>query len=359
MSYGFPMSAANSPPPIRPGDPRPVSVPAARTTLSDVAALAGVTPGTASKAINNRGRLRPETRQRVLAAAEQLNFQPNALAQSLLSGRTWTVGLITTDSIGRFSIPMLLGAEDALGAGQISVLLCDTRGDAIRERHYLRTLSARGVDGIIVAGRRVDSRPPLPGPPAIPTVYALGPSTDPADASVVSDDEHGVGLAVRHLRDIGRTRIAHLTGPEHHAAASLRAGFARAGLADAGLELATGRAHFGEWSEAWGRQAAAIALRADPGIDAFLCGNDQIARGAVDALRESGHRVPEDIAVVGYDNWEVMALASRPPLTTVDTNLAEVGRTAALQLMDAIDGRPHQGVQAVPCKLVIRESTGR
>ena len=329
-----------------------------RSTLSDVAALAGVTPGTASRALNGRGRLRPETRARVLAAAETLDFHPNVLAQSLLAGRTWTVGLITTDSIGRFSIPVMLGAEDALGAGQISVLLCDTRGDAIRERHYLRNLAARGVDGIIVTGRRVDPRPPLPGPVRMPTVYALGPSTDPADASVISDDEHGVRLALRHLHETGRTRIAHVTGPEHHAAAAQRAAYTRAGLTRYGHHLAAGQVHYGEWSEAWGRLATGIVLRADPECDAFFCGNDQIARGVTDALRENGRRVPQEIAVVGYDNWDVMAQSARPPLTTVDTSLVEVGRTAALQLMDAIDGRPHHGVSTVPCRLVLRESSG-
>lgn len=336
----------------------PAPKPPARPTLTDVAALAGVTPGTASRALNGRGRLRPETRQRVLAAAERLDFHPNLLAQSLLSGRTRTVGLITTDSIGRFSIPVMLGAEDALGAGQISVLLCDSRGDAIRERHYLRTLAARGVDGVIVAGRRVDPRPPLSDLPGIPAVYALGPSTDPADASVISDDEHGVRLAVGHLLTTGRTRIAHVSGPEHHAAASRRAAYTEAALAERGLELAAGRAHHGEWSESWGRSAAGIVLRAAADCDAFFCGNDQIARGVADALRESGLRVPQDIAVVGYDNWDVMALSSRPPLTTVDTNLLEVGRTAALHLMDAIDGHAHQGIEAVPCRLVVRESSG-
>jgi LacI family transcriptional regulator len=345
--------------PARPADDAgTTAVPAPRrATLSEVAALAGVAPGTASKALNGRGRLRPETRQRVLDAAERLDFQPNALAQSLLSGRTRTVGLLTTDSIGRFSLPVLLGAEDALGAGQISVLLCDSRGDSIRERHYLRTLTARGVDGIIVTGRRTDPRPPLPGPLIVPTVYALGPSADPADDSVVTDDAQGIGLAARHLLDTGRSRIAHLTGPEHHTAAAVRAACARTELSAAGYELAGGRAYFGEWSEAWGRQATAIALRAEPRLDAFLCGNDQIARGAVDALRESGRRVPEDIAVIGYDNWDVMALAARPPLTTVDTNLAEVGRVAALHLLDALEDRPHRGTTAVPCRLVVRESS--
>lgn len=325
--------------------------------LGDVAALAGVAPGTASKALNGRGRLRPETRQRVLEAAEQLNFQPNPLARGLLAGRSWTVGLITTDSIGRFSIPVLLGAEDALGPEQISVLLCDSRGDAIRERHYLRTLLARRIDGIIVTGRRTDPRPPLAGPPSVPTVYALGPSTDPQDASVVPDEAGGARMAVGHLIEAGRTRIAHITGPAHHAAAAVRAANAAQLLAESGLELGGGRVYHGEWTEGWGRHAAGLVLRAEPGCDAIFCGNDQIARGAADGLREAGVRVPEDVALVGYDNWEVMAAACRPPLTTVDLNLAEIGRAAALRLLEAMAGHPAAGVETVPCRLVVREST--
>ncbi|MFI9585454.1 LacI family DNA-binding transcriptional regulator [Streptomyces sp. NPDC052236] len=330
---------------------------ARRPTITDVAALAGVAPGTASKALNGRGRLRPETRQRVLDAARQLNFQPNQLAQGLLSGRTWTVGLITTDGIGRFATPVLLGAEDALGMGEISVLLCDTRGDAIREQHYLRTLTARRIDGLIVTGRRTDPRPPLAGPLEVPTVYAFAPSTDPAGISVVSDDRHGTQLAIGHLTGLGRGRIAHVTGPAHHAAAADRATHAVSCLEAAGLPLATGRVHYGEWSEAWGRQAARGIIATAPDTDAVFCGNDQIARGVTDGLRESGLRVPDDLAVVGYDNWDTMALAARPPLTSVDMNLTEVGRLAALKLLEAIDGRPDPGIHRIPCQLVVRDST--
>ncbi|MFI0168516.1 LacI family DNA-binding transcriptional regulator [Streptomyces sp. NPDC017095] len=333
------------------------SPPAGRAKLADVAKLAGVSVGTASKALNGSGRMRPETRQRVLAAVEALDFRPNQHAQSLHTGRSWTVGLMTTDGIGRFSTPVLLGAEDALGAGKISVLLCDTRGDAIREQHHLRNLMDRRVDGIIVTGRRTDPRPPLTGIEPIPTVYALSPSTDPDDMSVVSDDRSGARLAVDHLLATGRTRIAHVTGPAHHAAARDRARHTVESLDRSSLQLSAGRVHFGEWSEAWGRRAAAAVLRAAPDTDAFFCGNDQIARGVADSLRENGVDVPGEVAVVGYDNWDVMALACRPPLTTIDTDLAEIGRQAALRLLDAIGGAPEPGVRTVPCRLVVRESS--
>ncbi|MFF0161725.1 LacI family DNA-binding transcriptional regulator [Streptomyces sp. NPDC005263] len=339
-----------------PGSPH-----ADRAKLADVAALAGVSVGTASKALNGGGRMRPETRQRVLDAVAELGFRPNQHAQSLHTGRSWTVGLMTTDGIGRFSTPVLLGAEDALGAGKISVLLCDTRGDAIREQHHLRNLMDRRVDGIIVTGRRTDPRPPLTGInglESVSVVYALSPSTDPVHTSVVSDDRGGARLAVEHLLSTGRTRIAHVTGPEHHAAARDRARHGVEQLESAGFALSTGRVHFGEWSESWGRSAADAVLRTAPDTDAFFCGNDQIARGVADTLRERGIGVPGDVAVVGYDNWDTMALASRPPLTTIDVNLTEIGRIAALRLLEAIEtSDPAPGVHTVPCRLVVREST--
>jgi DNA-binding LacI/PurR family transcriptional regulator len=333
------------------------SITKARATLTDVAARAGVSVGTASKALSNTGRMRPETRQRVLDAVRDLDFRPNQQAQSLHTGRSWTVGLMTTDGIGRFSTPVLLGAEDALGAGKISVLLCDTRGDLIREQHHLQNLMDRRVDGIIVTGRRTDPRPPLSGiHDGVPVVYALSPSTDPTDISVVSDDAQGCRLAIDHLLATGRTRIAHVTGPAHHAAAADRARYTDELLTAAQLQLSDGKAHFGDWSEAWGRRAADMVLRAAPDTDAFFAGNDQIARGVTDALRERGITVPDQIAVLGYDNWDTMALASRPPLTTIDVDLTEIGRIAALRLLDAIDENPAPGVHKVPCRLVVRDS---
>jgi LacI family transcriptional regulator len=164
-------------------------------------------------------------------------------------------------------------------------------------------------------------------------------------------------MAVAHLIDSGRTRIAHITGPAHHAAAMVRAEQARLRLAESGLELCGGRTFHGEWTELWGRHAVGLILRADPGCDAIFCGNDLIARGVCDALREAGIRIPEDVALVGYDNWELIAAASRPPLTTVDLNLAEIGRIAALRLLDAIGGRRTAGVETVPCRLVVRQSS--
>ncbi len=319
--------------------------------ITDVAALAGVSPGTASKALNNTGQLRDETRQRVRKAAEQLGFAPDGRGRALSSGRSYNVGLLTTDSSGRFSIPIMQGAEDALSAGEMALLVCDTRDDPLRERHYLRSLLARGVDGIIVTGRRTDARPPIAV--GVPVVYALNTSTDEADTSVVVDDAGGVATVIKHLLSLGRSRIAFISGPQRHRTAVERATAATAacppGLVCDPL--------YGEWSERWGRHAADILLHSHPDLDAISCASDQIARGTCDRLRELGKSIPEEVAVTGFDNWEVMALACRPPLTTVDMELKQLGRRAATMLLEAIAGTPHRGTQVMPTRLITREST--
>ncbi|MEU4832169.1 LacI family DNA-binding transcriptional regulator [Streptosporangium sp. NPDC023615] len=325
-------------------------------TISDVASLAGVSIATVSKALNGKDNVRPDTRRRVLEAAEQLSFRPNALARNLLTGQSRTVGLLTSDSVGRFGIPVLLGAEDAFGAGEMAVVLCDARGDAIREQHHLRMLLSRRVDGLIVVGGSTDPRPSISRELPIPVVYAYGPSDDPGDVSFTPDDVGGAVLAVRHLLATGRRRIAHVTGPTHYKAAADRAEGARRALEEAGLEQA-GETLFGAWSQRWGRQAAEMLLLTQPGLDAVFCGSDQIAAGFMEIARERGLRLPSDVAVIGYDNWEVLSAETRPLLTSVDPNLERLGHTAAQHLFAAIDGQAAPGVHSMPCRLVIREST--
>jgi len=319
--------------------------------ITDVAALAGVSASTASKALNDTGQLREETRERVRRAAEQLGFTPDNRGRSLASGRSFTVGLLTTDSSGRFSIPIMLGAEDTLSAGELAMILCDTRDDPLREQHYLRSLVARRVDGIIVTGRRTEPRAPIAVP--IPVVYAFSASTDTGDTSVIVNDRGGAASTVRHLLELGRQRIAHITGPRSHRSATERA---TATIETAGDALVR-EPMYGEWTERWGRHAVDLLLRSGQAVDAISCGSDQIARGVCDRLRELGHSVPDDIAVTGYDNWSVMATSSRPPLTTVDLELEELGRRTARLLLDAIAGDPHDGVLELPTRLVPREST--
>lgn len=335
------------------------SSPTYPATLSEVAKLAGVSVSTASKAINGRGDVAEETRRRVVETADRIGFTPNQLARSLLAGRTGTVGLLTSDLEGRFVLPILMGAEDAFGAGQVNVFLCDARGDAIREQHQLKALLNRRVDGIIVVGRQTDARPSLGHGLPVPVVYTYAPSEDPSDVSLTPDNEAGGRLAIEHLLSCGRSRIGHITGDPSYEAAHDRARGVRQALHAAGLEL-RGEPMFSEWSERWGRDAAAMLLDQHPDVDAIACGSDQIARGVLDTLRDLGRRVPEDVAVIGYDNWEVLTTNARPELTSIDANLQQLGRESARALFQAMGPNPAQGtdgVRRLPVRLVIRGST--
>lgn len=337
-----------------PLDP-PLLPPRNGATLAEVAERAGVSIATASKALNGKDRVSEQTRRRVIAAAEAIAYPVAAPIRQL--GRTGTVGLVTSDLEGRFSLPILMGAEDRFGTGQVSVFLCDARGDAIRERHYVSALLGRKVDAIMVVGSRTDQRMPIGRDLPVPVIYVYTPSSDPRDFSLTPDNVMAGRLAVTHLLETGRRRIAHITGPAEQQAAADRARGIRQGLAEAGLQLAYETPQ-GEWTERWGRTAAAMLIEQQRGFDALLCDSDQIARGAIDALRERGIAIPGEVAVMGFDDWDVIVDGTHPPLSSVSFNLAELGRLAAEWLFTAMDGKPlPEGIDYRPPSLAIRGST--
>jgi len=327
-------------------------------TLSDVAALAGVSVATASKAINGRKQVAAETRQKVLDAAEALSFTPNPFAQALNSMRTGTIGMLTTDLYSRFVLPVLRGAEDAFGAGSMSVLLCDARGDAIREQHHIKMLLGKRVDGLLVVGRTTNPRYSLTADVPVPVVYVYEPSEDPDDLSFTPDNVQAGRLAAEHLIARGRRRIALVNGDPSFAAAQDRARGVDEAMADAGLDLVGGDRMFGQWSEAWGRHCVDTLLDSGQEFDAVLCGSDQIARGVLDELRDRGLSVPRDVAVMGFDNWEEFGELARTPLSSVDMNLDRLGRAAAQSLVHAIGGEHESGIRRGDVRVVPRESTG-
>lgn len=328
-----------------------------RATIHDVAALAQVSIATVSKALNGSGRMTVETRERVLRAARELSFRPNALARGLHSKRSFTVGLLTDDVYGRFALPVMQGVTEGLIDHGVSVFLCALEENPVLAQSHLDALMEKQVDGIVVAGRRVDRILPVDfGGLTVPVVHVMNEGG--ADrVSFLPDEGQGARLAVAHLVEQGRRRIAHVTGPARFRVAGERAEGWRAALAEAGL-VPDGAAMFGRWSEAWGHEAVAALWAAGAPPDAVFCGNDQIARGVIDALRERGVRVPADVAVVGFDNWEIVAEETRPPLSSVDMNLREMGRQAGLALLHEINGAEEApGVRRLPCTLKVRASS--
>jgi LacI family transcriptional regulator len=328
-------------------------------TIRDVARLAEVSIGTASKALNANGRLSTETREKVLRVARELGYRPNDLAQSLHRAKSMTIGILSNDSFGRFTFPIVEAMEEKLADQGIAVFMCNATDDPARERQHLDQLLGKRIDGLVVTARRADKRLPVgPYVPGLPVIYVFAQADDPGSLSLLPDDEGGARLAVEHLIGLGRTRIAHLTGPAHFEAVALRHRGYAAALAAAGLAELPGFFRTGKWSEASGREAIA-ALFDGGGVrpDALFCGNDMIARGALDALRERGIRVPEEVANDGFDNWDVMVTGAQPPLTSVDMNLKALGREAGERLIAMIDGQRLSGVVRLPCTLVVRESS--
>lgn len=330
-------------------------------TIRDVARLAEVSIGTASKAMNANGRLREETREKVRRIAREIGYRPNDMAQSLHRTRSMTVGIISTDSFGRFTLPIFQALEEQFADQGIAVFMCNATDDPERENQHLEQLLGKRIDGLVVTARRADKRPPI-GPLAnsIPIVYVFSQADDPDALSLIPDDEGGARLATSHLIEIGRKRIAHITGPERFEAVHLRRRGYEGALREAGHNLRDGYYLTGPWSEAWGRDAVARLFDGSADRpDALFCGNDQIARGAADALRERGIAVPIDVAIVGFDNWDVMAAAARPPLSSIDMNLSALGREAGERLLAMIGGAKDHGVRRLPCTLVVRQSSSQ
>ncbi|RUU45135.1 LacI family transcriptional regulator, partial [Mesorhizobium sp. M6A.T.Ce.TU.002.03.1.1] len=256
------------------------------------------------------------------------------------------------------------GISDALVDKGVSVFLCNVEDDQRLGQLHVDAMLDKRVDGIIATGKRIDRHLPVDlSNLGVPVIYAFT-QPDPDAIAFVSDDAGGARLAVEHFWRLGRRRIAHVTGPASFAVVHARAQAYRDVLTEKGLPVM--EPLLGSWSEAWGHEAVKklfdgqLSKGRGEKPDAVFCGNDQIARGVIDALRERGLDVPDDVGVIGFDNWQIVAEATRPPLTSVDMNLAALGREAGLTLLSLVGGQPAApGIRKLPCRLVVRQSCGR
>ena len=328
-----------------------------KATLSDVARAANVSLSTASKALRNQERISPETRARVHQAAHELSYTPNSFAQSLVSGRSHTIGIITQDLQGRFCTPALIGAERILGEEKTSIMLVNAHGRRDLERTHIRGLLSHNIEGIIAINPETNPRPPLDFDLSIPTVYAYAPSLSEDDCSITCDNVGAGRMVARHLiEDAGRKRIAFIGGVESFDASKDRLEGTLAELRAHGLELVS-PIRFGSWSETWGREATSDLLHSGVTFDAVICQNDQIARGCIEMLMQRGLSVPDDVAVTGHDDWDIICQDAPIPITSASNEVEKIGARAATMLVDAINGQPHHGTTYIPCKLYPRAST--
>ena len=271
-----------------------------------------------------------------------------------------TVGILSNDSFGRFAFPIVEALERRLFDHGIAVFMCNATDDPMRERRHIEQLLGKRVDGLVVTARRADRREPIePVARGLPVVYVY---------SQVENPDALVPAAGRRGRREARGQPSRRSRPQehrpYHRPGAVRGGsLARNGLSQrarrSGAEAAAGECRAGRWSEAWGREAtqALFSQRRRP-PDALFCGNDQIARGAVDALREMGLAVPADVAVVGFDNWDVMAEGGAAAAHQ-RRHESRRARSRGRRIASGDDGGPRfAGVRRLPCSLVIRDSCG-
>jgi LacI family transcriptional regulator len=326
-------------------------------TLRDVAKVSGVSPSTVSRVLNGGGRVSPDTRARIEEAADRLDFRPNALAQFFARGKSHTIGMLTQNALGTFAMPVLIGVNTASSAQDMATLMYDYQGDAHTLAESVRKLNARHIDALLVVGDGFGSTmPSLSASFSVPVVYVFGMSADTADTSFLPDSVMAGNLAGEHLISIGRTRIAHITAA-HDLAARDRARGLRDALDVAGLSLVLDQPLTGDWSRQWGAAAARRLLAEAGQVDGIFCANDQIAIGAYTVLRDAGVRIPEDIAIVGFDHWSRLSDSQSRVLTTIDPNLRELGATAVDYALRAINGHSEPGIHSHACTLVIGDST--
>ncbi|MGC5399287.1 LacI family DNA-binding transcriptional regulator [Streptomyces sp. DT20] len=333
-----------------------------RPTLEEVAARAGVGRGTASRVINGSPRVSARTREAVEAAVAELGYVPNRAARALAGNRTDAIALVVPESESRFFAEpyfsdIVRGVGAALADTEMQLLLTLVGGD--RERRRLaQYLTAHRVDGVLLVSVHADD--PLPdlleqlGMPAV--MNGRRSAAEPLP-SVDSDNFEGARGAVQHLVSRGRRSIATITGRLDVYASQGRLDGYRKALADAGLEADERLIAPADFSEEGGVRAMRELLARRPDVDAVFAASDLMAAGARQVLREAGRRIPDDVALIGFDDSAV-ARHMDPALTSVRQPIEEMGRTMTRVLLDLIAGESDERPQIVlPTELVVRDSS--
>ncbi|WP_026874199.1 LacI family DNA-binding transcriptional regulator [Jiangella gansuensis] len=326
--------------------------------MADVARVAGVSHQTVSRVLNDHPNVRTATRERVLAAIDQLGYRRNLSARALVTRRTNTLGVVAFDTTLYGPASTLFGIEQAArDAGyfvSIVSLKTITRTSVDEALDYL---TAQAVDGMIAIAPQVEAAAAVSRLPSHVPVVAVEGGEAGATPVVAVDQVAGAELATQHLLDLGHRTVWHVAGPADWLEADGRAKGWRATLERAGV--AAPQLIRGDWSPLSGYEAGR-AIAADRDATAVFVGNDQMALGLLRAFAEAGIRVPGDISVVGFDDIPEAEFFG-PPLTTVRQDFAEVGRKSiglVLQLIESgSNGRDHPQRIVVPPTLVTRQST--
>jgi LacI family transcriptional regulator len=328
-------------------------------TMRDVAEQAGVSLTTVSHVINRTRFVSLDVTERVMSAMDQLNYRPNELARSLRRGHTRTLGLILPDSANPYFAEIGHAIEVAAYESGYNVILCNTHGVEQKESHYINVLRNKQVDGIIfvATGDKTNSISQTLGddfPVLLVDRELVGVSTD----VIIVNNYQGGYLATQHLLNLGHTKIACISGPSRIRPSSERiSGYTQA-LEQAGVNVNPDYFRMGDFHPNSGYQAALELLNlADPPTAIFAC-NDLMAIGVIRAGMEMGRKVPDDLALVGFDNIELAAYTI-PPLTTISQPIEEMGEIATQLLIKRIhEDKSEPRRELLPVELVVRGSCG-
>ncbi|WP_067667279.1 LacI family DNA-binding transcriptional regulator [Nocardia miyunensis] len=335
--------------------------PSGHASLSDVAALAGVSAQTVSRVVNGAGNVLPDTREKVESALTALGYRPHTAARALATGKFGSIGVLCFD-LTKFGnlhvVDAAIHEAQANGYGMYLSSMPDATDADLQAA--VRGLTDRAVDGLVLVEARILDTPHLRLPAGLPTVVAEG-ARDAAYATVAVDHAAGARLAVEHLLELGHRTVHHISGPPSSHSTVARLVAWRQALEDHGAHIPEPTA--GDWSAASGYRAARElfdrARRGDiPRVTAIFAANDEMAAGVLRAAVEDGIAVPHELSVVGYDDTEFAGYLT-PPLTTVRPDLRRVGRRCVERLLMAsrADTAVPATAELVVPELVVRAST--
>lgn len=330
--------------------------------MKDIADDLGVSLMTVSKALRSHSDISEVTRERVLRRARELNYQPNWIARSLVTRRTYTIGVVIPDLMHSFFAEVANGLARELAPAGYQMLVTNSDENADTERGQIELLLARNVDGLIIASALEHWKKGMPAvlkSSSIPYVLIDRRPSSPGFNYVGTCDEEVGRLAAGHLIEQGCTRIAHIRGPERPNSLRRLHGF-RQTMEQHGKKTPPEYVAIGGRDDegGYGAMRQLLALKRPP--DAVSCYNDPVAAGAIKAVLEAGLRVPEDVAIIGAGNVHYSDLL-RVPLSTVDQGSSTIGATAAKMLLTCIESKesPEPRLVQLPPKLVVRDSSRR